>query len=894
MPKGLRLPKRPAGQAISSVLVVVLLAGALTVAAGAGFGVTQPLLGDGSAFLAKGHTVAHVNGETGLSDAELAQQLATGTERLQTVRLPDGRVAIVNKDTGTVTFLDAATMTVTGTKPGTKPGKPGGSGKDDIVPVATEKDGYLVDLKDNTVTKIVTPGQPPSQPVSAPGPIVGVAPGGDSAWVVTATGDAVEVVDGRAVRTVRVGAPAAGITQADGHPVVVATDGTAYAVDGAQPRAIGNLGVSGGNLVLGSWRGAGRLVVAVDRRTGRLGALDPRTGQVTTVTIRVGRSARLDAPVLLGTWAYVPDYAGPSLWRVNLATGTADRKPFEVPGRKGVPFSLEVSGGKVWANDQYDRRALVVDADGTQHYVDKGASPDVTDSQDETNGGGPTNPATPPDRPEGGEPQPGPTTPAPGPRVTVPTFPAGTPYQSACEQITALGLLCRPAPGGDRDGLDTGDVIFTDPPGGRQVPVDSRVVVRYVGPLRNPNVVGLPIKRACDTLDDRGLRCRRVTDPTPADTPQQLGVVSSQDPQAGEDIDKGGTVRLTYRDTIAAPSVQGSMHKAACDQLEKTYKMVCTAVEGDPATGGNQPGAVYAQDPAPGTVVRIGDRITVTYYRGSSTIGRYVGRNVDEACADVTRRGFTCVKQEGLTAWGNGTAGAVYQQTPDADTAHNVGSTVTLTFYSNTGPAIDSYAGRDINAACAAIQAAGYVCNPVNDLHRDTTANIVYAQDQAAGSAAPIGSAVTVRYSQWSTVEYYIYQRDDGSDVWVLRPAGQNPPGYGRQAFRVGQGYAAGTAIPGASFVNGYFCTIGGGRCGGLDVNHFASRFNAPYSLNGTAWEGPTGLAVFMASCPAGSVQIYRTWRGAGTAASPRVYSISSDPNANGAADREALGCVWA
>ena len=116
-----------------------------------------------------------------------------------------------------------------------------------------------------------------------------------------------------------------GITVADGHPVVVGEDGTAFVVDGERPTAIGKLGISGRSVALGGWRGAGRTLVAVDRATGRFAALDPRTGHGFAVTlgVKAGR-AELDSPVVLGSFAYVPDYSGPSLWRVNLSKGTAD------------------------------------------------------------------------------------------------------------------------------------------------------------------------------------------------------------------------------------------------------------------------------------------------------------------------------------------------------------------------------------------------------------------------------------------------------------------------------------------------------------------------------------------------------------------------------------------
>src|SRR5690348_17805836 len=51
------------GRAGSALMAVMLLVTVLAVSTGVGYTVARPLLGDGSAFLARGHTVAHANGE---------------------------------------------------------------------------------------------------------------------------------------------------------------------------------------------------------------------------------------------------------------------------------------------------------------------------------------------------------------------------------------------------------------------------------------------------------------------------------------------------------------------------------------------------------------------------------------------------------------------------------------------------------------------------------------------------------------------------------------------------------------------------------------------------------------------------------------------------------------
>jgi beta-lactam-binding protein with PASTA domain len=811
-PVWLRLPAGPAGRAGSALLAVVLLGTVLAVSTGVGYTVSRPLLGDGSAFLSRGHTVAHVNGETGKSDAQTATELATGSEPIQTVRLPDGRVAIVNKTTGTVTILDGSTMTPTG-PPVPNPGA-------QLEALATGSSGYLVDKKGGTVTELTAPGKPTAPIVPIRQGIMGAVPAGESVWVLTKTAQVVEVAHGRVVRTVRLGAPVSGLTVADGHPVAVTGDGRAYVVDSDQPHALGDLGLTGPGLVLGSWRGSGRYVLAVDRTSGRVSVLDPRTGHTAHATLPVRPSAELAAPVVLGSDVYVPDYASPQLWRVDATSGAVRQNPLRVPGQPGADFDLTVSGGHVWANSQYDRRALVVDGDGRDHTADKGAGPDVRDSQ------------------AGRE--------AP---------PANTPSRTT------------PLPSGPPAPHDSG------PPSGRP----QR---RHTTPLKAPSVVGLSRQAACRLVTEAKLSCATRTDATPVTDPDQVAVVATQSPDPGT-TPPDRKVTITYPDSFTVPSVLAQTQGEACTRL-RAYTLRCAASVGTPATGANEPGTVYQQSPPAGAVAKAGAAASVVYYSGTSTTHAYTGQSIDAACGQVQADGFECRRTEGATANGTGQQpNTVYQQNPPAGTEQDIKRPVTLTYYSDKND-LPSYVGGSPDAACAEIRAKGLECNAVQQLYSST--NKVETQDPPAGRV-PLGTAVTLTYSPWQPVDYWIYQKDD-ADVWVLRPQGDVPAGYGHQAFHVGLGYKAGETIPSPQVINGFTCTAGGDKCNGLPVNHFYSRVGSYRD----PWTGPTAAATFMACGGSGTTAVYRVWKDAGAT---RLYGITSDPGGWGAEDQELLGCVW-
>jgi hypothetical protein len=357
-------------------------------------------------------------------------------------------------------------------------------------------------------------------------------------------------------------------------------------------------------------------------------------------------------------------------------------------------------------------------------------------------------------------------------------------------------------------------------------------------------------------------------------------VVSAQSPEPGaQPGDK--KVTITYPDRFTVPSVAAQTQGEACGRL-KAFKMRCHAAPGAPATGTNQPGLVYQQTPPAGTVATERTPADLLFYSGKSKTQNYVGQTIDAACAQVQADGFACTRTEGATANGTGQQpNTVYQQDVPPGTERDIKLPVTLTYYSDKND-LPSYVGSTPDVACADIAARGFQCDRAPQLYPST--NNVEAQDQPAGRY-PLGAPVTIHYSPWETVDYWIYQNNT-SDAWALRALGDVPAGYGRQAFHVGRGYKVGADIPAPQAINGFYCTVGGGRCEGLDVNHFYSHVG---SYPTQYWNGPTATATFM-NCSAGGTQVFRVWKDVGGS---RLYSITSSPASWGAQGSESLGCVW-
>jgi beta-lactam-binding protein with PASTA domain len=877
-----RLGAWPRSRIGAVAVAAVLLGGGLVVAVGAGHTVARAVLSDGSEHLTRGHEVVHVNGETGMHDAETARKLATGKQRLEVVRLSDGRLAVVNNDTREVTFVDPQTMEPTGPTITA----PAGRGQLEVLPAGPN--GYLVDRARNVVEPIGTQ----SKPVAVPEGIEGAVPSGDSVWLVTRSGEVLQISGDRRVRTIRLGGGLR-ITVADGHPVVATSDGTAYAVDGEVPTAVGDGLPTGQQAVLGSWRGADRYVVSVDRNSRRVVALDPRTRDRIEVGLPASNSGQPDlgAPVVLGNWIYVPDYAGPHLWQVDLAKRMTNQ--LKVPSKDPGPFELKVSEGKVWANSQYDQRALIVDGSGTHKNVDKGVSDATHDS--ERDGRGPSQPATPQPPTTGNQPSssaqdtsgPANTAQPEMEKVVIPRFPRHTRYQAACDALQKLRLRCEPVPAGDANGLADGEVIGTRPGAGAKTPVGSNVQVRYVGPVKIPNVTGLANDMACKQITDLRLACDPRPSGNQAASPEQLGVVTAQSPAAGTDIAKGAQVSVTYADSIALPSFTNQLQGPACNQVTTVYKMKCEPVQGTPSAGQcTAAGTVYDQQPKQGAVARIGTSVQVMFCPGKVPVGDYVNpkpQNWQQACAAVERQGFQCNPVMGISPVGTGfQPGVAYDQNPKPGTQLDLKQPVTVAYYSDQGGTVPNVTNQDWNAACAAIQSAGYACSGNHELG-SLDQNVVHRQDVGAGTVQKLGTPVNIYYSRWQKVQYFIYKHNS-LPVWALRQEGNIPSGYGSQAFRVGAAYPPGTDITAPFAVNGFSCTIGGGRCNGYDTNHFYSHSSAPYPN----FDGPNPAATFMTCNVPGTKQIYRVWKGPD---SQRQYGVGD--GTAGWEGSEPIGCVW-
>jgi serine/threonine-protein kinase len=157
-----------------------------------------------------------------------------------------------------------------------------------------------------------------------------------------------------------------------------------------------------------------------------------------------------------------------------------------------------------------------------------------------------------------------------------------------------------------------GRVISATPPEGTTVQKGANVrltVSRGAQPVSVPDVTGKQVAEARGILEGKGLQ---VKEKEQVSSDKDPGTVLSQSPSGGSSIKPGGTVTLTVAKAppqVAVPDVTGKTKTEARDALHAAGLKVRS--EPQTVTSPDQKGQVVDQDPAAGTEVDKGTRVTI-------------------------------------------------------------------------------------------------------------------------------------------------------------------------------------------------------------------------------------------------------------------------------------------
>ena len=203
-------------------------------------------------------------------------------------------------------------------------------------------------------------------------------------------------------------------------------------------------------------------------------------------------------------------------------------------------------------------------------------------------------------------------------RVTIPSV-VGEPEAQARRALRRVGLRSKVERVND-EVVPKGDVVRQDP--GKDVVVSGGERVQLVvslGPFVRtvPELAGTAVEGALFNVGKTGLALGTVTTADDANVPE--GAVIATDPPAGATVPRDTPVNVVVSNgppPVAVPGLVGGKQANAVDQLAR-LGLVAGEVSSFGQPGDPGDGTILAQSPAPGTMVRRGQVVTLTVRRAA-------------------------------------------------------------------------------------------------------------------------------------------------------------------------------------------------------------------------------------------------------------------------------------
>jgi serine/threonine-protein kinase len=262
--------------------------------------------------------------------------------------------------------------------------------------------------------------------------------------------------------------------------------------------------------------------------------------------------------------------------------------------------------------------------------------------------------------------------------IEVPDVSGDTPAQAKIELADA-GFVTGTVTKETSEDVKPGLVISTDPGAGQKADKGSKVnLVLSAGPATTPvpSVKGETQDQATSDLEGAGFVVGLVKPMASDEVDKDLAIGTL--PKTGTPLAKGARVTLLISTGPAAkamPSVVGQDYDTAKKSLEDTFGVVVSKDEVD----SEQPaGTVVKQDPAPGSKVAKGDRVTLQVSSGRNAVPDVMGETESQATDHLEKAGFVVKTEQQVTSDPN-EVGLVLNEDPPAGGVHDVGSGVTIT-----------------------------------------------------------------------------------------------------------------------------------------------------------------------------------------------------------------------
>ncbi len=260
-----------------------------------------------------------------------------------------------------------------------------------------------------------------------------------------------------------------------------------------------------------------------------------------------------------------------------------------------------------------------------------------------------------------------------------------------------------------------------------------------------PDLKGKSLSEAQKAVDDAGLRLI-VSKEVNSETVKP-GRVISQDPAAGEKLQKGSTVKVVISrglDMVSVPSVVGKTPDEASALLKKAGLIIGKTDEQFSDTVPDN--TIISQSPKAGGKVEKGSSVDIVVSRGSETVQvpDVVNNTKNEAISILENAGFAV---DSFDDYSDSIAtDHVIRQSPEANAKAKKGSTVTITI--SKGPkqvSMINLVGYTKEAAQNWLTSNELVGNFTSQAKAGWAANSVWEQDVAEGTKIDKGSTVNLK-----------------------------------------------------------------------------------------------------------------------------------------------------
>ena len=260
-----------------------------------------------------------------------------------------------------------------------------------------------------------------------------------------------------------------------------------------------------------------------------------------------------------------------------------------------------------------------------------------------------------------------------------------------------------------------------------------------------PDVTGKPIAQARTTLEQAGFKVGTETEVYSSEV--SSGNVVSTDPKAGEQAEKGATIKINVSKGTEQVSVPDLKGKSADDAQKALSQAGLNGKQGDTVYSDDvSEGAVASQDTGAGSKANKGDTIVYHLSKGSEkvSIPNVVGMTQANATSKLESAGFSV--NVTTSASDDVDKGNVIKQS-DTGTAKK-GSTITITVSSGASSVqVPSVVGKTESDAGSTLEKAGFRY----DIQRESSSTVakgnVIRQSPSSGASAKKGDTITIYVS---------------------------------------------------------------------------------------------------------------------------------------------------